>query len=372
MSDACLSTLPEGICLPDGLPMTIERFSANATTAIGGFFFFAFCFWLAHDRPFDLGPGFGLFKRFYPKHWAGMDEAGKGDIASRLHSTMHAIICFGHLLAFNECDNWFKPLANTCTANEFYFSITIGYFAFDYFIVLYYKMTFWQVFLIHHTFAITPYLINNFVPSCGATHFILGIFIQVEVATLILNVQNFLEVTDKSNTAIYKIVFFSSYICWFVVRILVPIWIWSMIIGSVYPHYGFGLSASVSYASASFVMIFCTYVFILVMTPDVLAHVRGTHIDEIIEEEMMGDEDGDTISKELRIAAANDGLRNRKSNLAIPNSGEIRGSMRGSYGPGRASFTSKRGSAAFWAPPEIAKNKDKLTFRSRGSSFALA
>ena len=159
----------------------------------------------------------------------------RGDWASRLHSSLHAVVVLGLLPTMANCGIWGDALANDCRGVEVFFGITVGYFLFDYSIVLYYKMAFWQVFIVHHTFAISPYLINNFFPGSSACQYILGIFIQVEIATLVLNYQNMLELTERTGTATYKAIFYGCYLLWAVVRIAMPLYICLTLVNDVMP-----------------------------------------------------------------------------------------------------------------------------------------
>ena len=151
-------------------------------------------------------------------------------MASRGHSALHAVIVLGNLWAFSKCGIWGDALANTCEENEFFFGITVGYFFFDFFVVVHYRMAFWQVFLVHHTAASLPYFINNYIPGAAACHFVLGLFIQVEIATLVLNYQNYLEVTERSHTKTYDTVFYAAYVLWFLTRICMPTYIAWMLV----------------------------------------------------------------------------------------------------------------------------------------------
>ena len=118
---------------------------------------FAACFWFAHDEPFGFKNGYGAIKRWFPAEWAKMDPTQRGDMASRFHSSLHAVVVLCHIYALSSCGIWFDSLA-MCPACEPIFSITVGYFFFDFFIVTHYRMAFWQVFIVHHVAASTPYL----------------------------------------------------------------------------------------------------------------------------------------------------------------------------------------------------------------------
>lgn len=272
--DPCLGELPAGLCLPEGLQMTGPRLTSNLAVSLLAMAFFAACLWLAHDKPFGF-PGFGLLQRMYPKHYARWDRGERGGMASRLYCTVHALIMVLHFLAISDCGIWFKPLANTCASSEVLFSITVGYFAFDLLVVLNYRMKNWQVYVIHHCLAIAPYFINNFLPDCSAGHYVLGLFVQVELTVPALNYVKLLEVTGRKNTPAYKAWFCVGYCLWLVFRILLPLYVCSLTLFHLYPYYGWQPQAALSYFSAAFVLVFCSYVFGWMLTPELLSIVRG-------------------------------------------------------------------------------------------------
>ena len=190
-----------------------------------------------------------------------------------------SLVVLGNIPALASCGIFGDVTANNCPSVEVFFSITVGYFLFDFAVVLYYKMAFWQVFVVHHTCAISPYFISNFIPGCSNAQYLLGIFIQVEIATLVLNYQNLLELSEQTNTLKYRVTFYSAYVLWFLVRIILPYYIFIVMMKDVRPCYGTTWYAVIGYFCAAFVVFFCTYVFVLVMTPDVMAHLRGPPAD---------------------------------------------------------------------------------------------
>lgn len=145
----CMAGIEGGHFLPAGLKMTHDRLTRNLISFLMGIVLFGSCFFIMHDRPFGLS-GAGLMGKMYPEMWASLSVPDKGDMASRLHSSLHAIVCWGHLWGFTSCGIWGDMLANDCAINEFFFGLTAGYFVFDFFLVLYYRMAFWQVFIVHH------------------------------------------------------------------------------------------------------------------------------------------------------------------------------------------------------------------------------
>ena len=275
----CNAAIQRGHFYPEGLHMTHDRLTLNLTAFFVGIGLFAICFFIMHDRPFGL-TGFGLFPRLYPEAWDKLDFAQKGDMASRLHSSLHAVVCWGHIWGFSSCGIWGDMLANDCAINEFFFGLTAGYFVFDFVLVCHYRMAFWQVFIIHHTCAFLPYFIDIFIYS--ETHFLLGLFIQVETATLILNYQNLLEARELTHTTTYKAVFYTGYVSWFFTRGVMPIYIAHAMMTEVEAVYHGYWSAAICYACAFFVVVFCNVVFFFLLTPDVIAHCRGPRQGELL------------------------------------------------------------------------------------------
>jgi len=219
----------------------------------------------------------------------------------------------------SSCGIWGDPLANDCRGAEVFFSLIVGYFLFDYAIVLYYKMAFWQVFLVHHTFAISPYLINNFLPGASACQYLIGIFIQVEIATLVLNYQNLLETTERTNTTTYKAVFYGCYVLWAVIRIAMPLYICMTLVNEVMPYYGSTPHVVVCYVCAFFVLTFCTVVWLFVLTPDVLVHLKGPTSDTLLNDDAtsdaVADSDVPSTSFQIQSGARTRSMGSRKTSV---------------------------------------------------------
>jgi len=317
-----------------------HRFLANALWVVFGFILFMTCFCITHDGPFGGKlKGYGLMKKWYPKAWETMDEVNRGDIASRLHSSLHAIVVLGNIPALASCGIWGDPLANNCRSVEVFFSITVGYFLFDFIVVLYYKMAFWQVFVIHHCCAISPYFINNFIPNSSNCNYLLGLFIQVEIATLVLNYQNLLEVTEQTNTPKYRVTFYGAYVTWILARLVLPIYIVVLMVDVVMPCYKTTWYAVVAYGCGFFVLTFCTIVFLFIMTPDVITHLRGPPLDN------------NTAKDFTPVDEAGDG-----SNAAAVELQET-GASRKSWAPSRLT-----------GDAEALTSEPRIHFRSRGAS----
>ena len=120
----------------------------------------------------------------------------------------------------------------------------------------------------------SPYFIDIFI--WGQVHYLLGLFIQVEAATLVLNYQNLLEARKMTNSKCYAFTFYFGYVLWFVVRGIMPVYIVVSMMDLVEPVYGNTWTAAVCYGCAFFVVIFCNIVFLAILTPDVIAHCRGS------------------------------------------------------------------------------------------------
>ena len=148
-----------------GLEMTHGRVIRNLGAMILAMVFFACCFLSCYLR---------LMPRL-SRTYAMMIRPTQADFASRVHSTIHAIVVpVGLLWSIHHCELWGQPLVNTCSSAEVFFSISVGYFLVDLVIISFFKIEFWPVFVTHHIFALLPYAINNFVPHASHCHYLLS------------------------------------------------------------------------------------------------------------------------------------------------------------------------------------------------------
>lgn len=121
-----------------------------------------------------------------------------------------------------------------------------------------------------------PYLIYNFHSGCGMDFYLLSLFLLVELAVIPLNVTTFLEQLGYGQTRIHTICFYTTYVFWFVARVVLPLYnvyvLWQRII----PDYAESPLCILPAAICGHVIAaFCVGVFVLVWTPDMMAKWRA-------------------------------------------------------------------------------------------------
>jgi hypothetical protein len=252
--------------LPEGLEMTADRLAVNAGAVLASMAAFSGCFVVA-------------YRWALPRWCRGFPAAGRAlraDFASRAHSTLHALLVpAGLVLCVRSCGLWEEPLLNTCRPAEAFFSISIGYFLVDLVLIVLFRTEFWQVFVLHHSLALLPYAINNFVPHCSHSHLLLSLMLGVEVSTVFLNVKWWLEQTDTAAGLPYAAAVYATYASWFLVRVLNPIYVVVLMVVQVFPYYGWDRRVVVSYAVVMVVALFCWYCFLFLFTPEVWHRLRA-------------------------------------------------------------------------------------------------
>ena len=151
----------------NGLEMTPGRLARNVGSLLLAMGFFAACFLVFYLR---------IMPRV-SRHYSVLTRPLQADFASRVHSTIHAVtVPLGLVWSIYHCNLWGEPLVNTCVAAEVFFSISVAYFIVDLFIIIYFKTELWTVFVVHHTLALLPYAINNFIPGYSHCHYLLSMF----------------------------------------------------------------------------------------------------------------------------------------------------------------------------------------------------
>ena len=86
----------------------------------------------------------------------------------------------------------------------------------------------------------------------------------VEISTIFLNIQWWLEQTEQTHSNFYGAIFYTTYVSWFIVRVVNPIYVVILMIDEVFPHYW---------------SMFWLPVFVLVLVPW-LSYVRGKYCME--------------------------------------------------------------------------------------------
>lgn len=201
----------------------------------------------------------------------------QGDWCSRVNSSIHAcIIATGMAYTFThqKWDQDLLPLNDTQFTSTL-FSFSCGYFLFDLFVLVRWQVPLWRVFVVHHIVAALPYLIYTMHAGCGMDLYLLQLFLMVEFAVIPLNVTTFLEQLGYGKSKLHSFFFYTTYVFWFVARVLLPLYnvyvLWTRII----PDAGSAPFCTVPAAFCGHIIAaFCVGVFIFVWTPDVLAKWR--------------------------------------------------------------------------------------------------
>ncbi|CAI5730457.1 unnamed protein product [Hyaloperonospora brassicae] len=203
----------------------------------------------------------------------------QGDWCSRVNSTIHALmITTGMAYSFSE-QSWDDDLLPTKAMPMYLastlFSFSCGYFLFDLFVLVLWQVPLWRVFVIHHVVAVLPYLIYTMHAGCGMDLYLLQLFLFVEFAVIPLNITTFMEQLGFGKSKLHAFFFYVTYVCWFVARVLLPIYnvyvLWTKIIPDA-------RTAPLCTVPAAFcghvICAFCVGVFVFVWTPDILAKWR--------------------------------------------------------------------------------------------------
>eukprot|EP00993_Chasmostoma_nieuportense_P002599 NODE_3381_length_978_cov_35.716804_g3235_i0.p1 GENE.NODE_3381_length_978_cov_35.716804_g3235_i0~~NODE_3381_length_978_cov_35.716804_g3235_i0.p1 ORF type:complete len:284 (+),score=56.28 NODE_3381_length_978_cov_35.716804_g3235_i0:52-903(+) len=261
--------------LPSGLPWTHSRLIANLTVlllASAGvylLFFWSYCVLL-------------------PRHvrFAALDAPTRGELASRLHSTVHAVLVF--ILAIwscNQCNLWSDPLSNDCKAAEVLYSIVVGYFLSDLTLLLYFRFESWKAFCVHHLVALSPYLINNFLPHSSQSNYLLCLMICVEVSTIFLNTQCYMEQIGWTDSRAHTVCVYAVYISWTFFRVLLPGYAMFLMIQIVMPVYGFRCRFLVGYVACTIITLFCWGCWVFFFTPKIVRRWKAADVIEAQDEE---------------------------------------------------------------------------------------
>lgn len=203
----------------------------------------------------------------------------KGDWCSRANSTLHAFIIipgFIATLSATEWDHHLFPETNP-KAVRVIMCISLGYFAVDFFVMFIYRVPMWIVFVLHHIWASTPYYFHLFYPCTPGT-FILGFFMLVELATLILNFQVWLDKLGYAQTTTFSVLFYLNFATWVLTRLGIPafclyvMWAWNVTSSSVPKSDKLCLIPAV--ICAHLITLFCVVVFFGFIVPDFLRRLR--------------------------------------------------------------------------------------------------
>lgn len=219
------------------------------------------------------------FRRIWPRFL--VEE--KADWASRVNSQIHAFIvvpAFLITLSTTEYDytTWYNDNGNTVPSSVI-MAISLGYFSFDFFVLVYYRVPLWMVFVGHHIVASTPYFTYLFHP-CEAGNIILSVFLLVETATIFLNFQTWMEKLGYAKSKLFTWMFYLTYVSWFLTRVLLPVFcvyiVWKLWFGEVTLERGYRGCLAPGLVCSHLITIFCWVVFFFVLTPDLLQRWKET------------------------------------------------------------------------------------------------
>eukprot|EP01134_Creolimax_fragrantissima_P003778 CFRG3778T1 len=210
------------------------------------------------------------------KTFRNMSAGDKADCAARTYSTLHAVVVpIGLLCVVFNNRLWDDILDSSAHYAEIFFACSCGYFAFDAYVVSSSKLDNWVVFVIHHIFGVMSYFMACFVPGCSQPYYILCLGLMVEFANPLINALWWMDKYSKTHLNIYAWVLYSHYVVWIIVRQLLPVYLTYLIVRQVIPAYGLCMCIIPMYLTGLFIVPFCTYVFVFLLTPELRGHIRS-------------------------------------------------------------------------------------------------
>ncbi|KAL7687207.1 putative TRAM/LAG1/CLN8 domain-containing protein [Plasmopara halstedii] len=247
----------------------------------------------------NFGVSWYISNRRVPE-FSGFTTAQKADWCSRVNSTIHAVVIVvgvTYALADIRWSSDYMPMSSIRAAS---FVFSIGYFLCDLIIIIVWPVPMQLVFIIHHTVAVVPYFINNFISCCAACQFGLLVFLLVELATLPLNLRGFLDARDRQESKHYLSSVYTTYVIWGISRTALPIFLMYVFWAYVYPSdRNHDTCFFPSFISAHLIALFCIGVFVFVHTPEVIRFIRehrkAREAIESSEEVNMNTDDADLV-----------------------------------------------------------------------------
>jgi hypothetical protein len=206
-------------------------------------------------------------------------------------------------------------------------AVSLGYFAFDFIVVVAFRVPLFPVFIAHHIFASLPFYLHLFVDRCDFGTLALASFLTVELATVFLNVQAWCEtIVGHRNTALYRILFMMTYISWIVSRLGVPVFciaIWYkylLLDDADRDRAPLGCLIPMTICG-HIILLFCYAVFLGLLTPEFVQILRGVppegqKLEAEMEAEMEGAERREPTHEGETTAATPRAPSRRASRLA--------------------------------------------------------
>lgn len=133
-----------------------------------------------------FGANFSVVWRLMERYWPRFrtyDASQRGDNASRVNSTLHAILVCSSLLYALRTMEWgpfMEPLQSPWLF-QVSLATSMGYFISDFFVLWRYHTPKWKIFMLHHAMAVMPYLVYLFVAPCNLGVRILAHYMLVEL-----------------------------------------------------------------------------------------------------------------------------------------------------------------------------------------------
>jgi len=208
--------------------------------------------------------------------------AERADWCSRVNSTIHALGSAIGIFIVLGTTEWNDFIPQSSLAGErIVFAFSASYFLFDLLVVYAWKVQLWQLFVVHHSVAVIPYVFDLFVYEAPGVQYLLLLFMLVEIATLPLNARGFHESLGGAGDDYHRKTIYATYITWAVVRFALPIYLiytmWAVAYGSVDMS---PVMLWVGLICGHIIAFFCIGVFLFVLTPEVLNVYRHVHTGE--------------------------------------------------------------------------------------------
>eukprot|EP00760_Papus_ankaliazontas_P006393 PhM_4_TR13025/c0_g1_i1/m.36503 len=233
-------------------------------------FFVSFCMFVAvFNVSWHVSSTFKIVRH----HFRSFPLAKKADWCSRVNSTVHGLIivpgCFFAVLAVQWRDNYEPYSFDDLTTIHCFVAFSVAYFAMDLVVIVLYRVPSWMVFATHHVVAMIPLSVNTFDPSCPTGAYVVALFLLVELPTISLNIQVFLEQIGKADTRLYASLFYVTYVTWIFCRLALPVYLLWVIWWHVYPNNVHVACLRPAMVCAHVITIFCFAVFYFVLTKEV-------------------------------------------------------------------------------------------------------
>jgi hypothetical protein len=223
-----------------------------------------------------------LCGRLWRGVWAGLSTAERADWCSRVNSQIHGAAvspAFVVAIALVEWDADFYPVGGDRATHALrgIMAVSLGYFALDLVAVVLFRVPLFGVFVVHHVVASAPCYQMCFAPSCRDGILALAVFLLVEIATVFLNAQSWLETCGKAGTAWHTFWVYATYAVWVPARLGMPalsLYVWyRAVLFSSRAAQPAACTALVSVCGHA-ILLFCYAVFFFVLTPAVVRRWR--------------------------------------------------------------------------------------------------